>query len=274
MKFIGGIGMGKKVKVAMAQMTSKLGDIEYNLKKAEDFIKQAAAKGADIICFPELFATGYNMNILKDNIIDLSRKYYQIIFNRMSQLAKNNQIYLITSFVELIDDEKPYITAIIFDRDGRKVGSFYKTHLFNLEKKYFEKGREYPVFDVDFGKVGILICYDIGFPEAARTLCLKGAEIIFVPSAWRIQDENAWMLNIPSRALENQLFTVGVNRSGREGDLHLFGRSMVCNPMGEIVFQMDYDDDKVSIYDIDLDEIKKSRKWGYLKDRRPEIYQL
>lgn len=266
--------MSKKVKIAMAQMTSKLGDIEYNIRKAEDFIKQAAGKGADIICFPELFATGYNMNILKDNIISLSCKYHQIIFDKMSQAAKNNQINLIASFVDIKDDKKPYIMAMLFDRAGEKIGSFYKTHRFNLEKKYFEEGWKYPVFDVDFGKIGILICYDIGFPEAARTLCLKGAEIIFVPSAWRIEDENSWMLNFPSRALENQYFTVGVNRTGHEGNLHLFGRSMICNPLGEIIFQMDYDTDEVSIYEINLDEITKYRSWGYLKDRRPEIYQL
>jgi len=268
--------MSRKVKVAVGQLTSKLGDVRYNVKKAVQFIAQAADKGADIICLPELFATGYNLSILKDEVLTLSRKYAGFISDELSKAAGDNGIYVIAAYGEINEtDNKVYNAAVIFDRNGNKNGSFWKTHAFALEKDYFEVGSQYPIFDLDIGKVGILICYDVGFPEAARTLCLKGAEIIFVPSAWRVEDENAWLLNIPSRALENQLYTVGVNRSGREGDLHLFGKSMVCDPNGRVILQMDYDLDEIALCEIDLDEVEKCRLgWGYLKDRRPDIYQL
>jgi len=268
--------MSRKVKVALGQITSRIGDVEHNVKKAVEFIGQAANKGADIICLPELFATGYNLNILEDKVISLSREHVQFISDKMSKGAKDNNIYVIACFGEVKEtDNKVYNAAVLYDRSGDKLGSFHKTHGFGLEKKYFAEGWQYPVFNTTIGKVGILICYDAGFPEAARTLCLKGAEIIFIPAAWKVQDENSWLLNVPSRALENQLYTIGVNRSGHEGDLDLFGKSMVCNPYGEVIMQMDYDADEVAVCEIDLDEVEKCRcGGGYLEDRRPNIYQL
>lgn len=268
--------MSRKIKVALGQMTSQIGDVDYNIQRAVEFIGQAANEGADIICLPELFVTGYNMNILKEKIITLSRQYYEIAIEKLAKAAMDNSIYVIAPLAEINEEENlAYNTAVLFDRNGKKVGSFNKTHNFYLEKKYFTEGCEYPVFETDFGKIGILICYDVGFPEAARTLCLKGAEIIFIPAAWRKQDENAWLLNVPSRALENQLFTFGINRSGYEGDLHLFGRSMGCNPLGEVIIEMDYDTDEVGICEIDLDQVEEYRRnWGYLKDRKPKIYKL
>lgn len=268
--------MNRKVKVALGQIASRLGDVEYNVKKAGAFIAQASSKGADIICLPELYATGYNMSMLGDKVISLSREYEKFISDEMSKAARDNSIYVISSHGVVNEaDNRVYNAAVLFDRSGDKKGSFYKTHSFALEKDYFSEGCEYPVFDTDIGKIGIMICYDAGFPEAARTLCLKGAEMIFIPAAWRIQDENSWLLNIPSRALENQLYTVGVNRSGHEGDLHLFGKSMACNPFGEVIMQMDYDSDEVAVCEIDLDEVERCRSdLGYLADRKPKIYQL
>ena len=196
--------MSRKIKIALGQITSRLGDVEHNVKKAVEFIVQAADKGADIICMPELFATGYNLSILEDRAISLSRGYGQFISDQMSKAARDNGIYVIASFGTVNEiDNKVYNAALLFDRSGDKVGSFYKTHAFALEKKYFTEGWQYPVFNTAIGKIGILICYDAGFPEAARTLCLNGAEIIFIPAAWRVQDKNSWLLNVPSRALEN-----------------------------------------------------------------------
>ena len=268
--------MSRRVKVALGQITSRLGDVEHNVSKAEEFIAQAANKGADIICLPELFATGYNLNILKDMVVRLSRKYYRYIFDRMAKASKDNSIYVIASFGEVDErNNNVYNAALLFDHNGKKIGSYQKTHAFYLEKQYFTDGWKYPIFDTGVGKIGIIICYDAGFPETARSLCLKGAEMIFIPAAWRIQDENAWLLNVPSRALENQLYTFGVNRSGYEGELHLFGKSMACNPYGEIIMQMDYDADEVAVCEIDLDKVAECRSdWGYLKDRKPEIYQI
>jgi len=267
--------VGRKIKVALGQFTSKIGDISYNVAKAEKFIYQAADNGADIICLPELFATGYNLNILSDSIISLSKENYEFIYKRMSKAAKDNYINLIAPFANLDENNNLYNSAFFFNRNGELLETYNKTHSFGLEKNYFTEGKSLKVFDTDIGKVGILICYDVGFPETARTLCLKGAQMIFIPSAWRIQDENAWNLNIPSRALENSLYTFGINRSGHEGDLHLFGRSKACAPSGEVILQMDYDSDEAAVCEIDLDNIEEIRnRNGYLRDRKTELYQI
>lgn len=265
--------MSGKVKIALGQMAAKLGDVEYNVAKAKRFVAQAAEDGADIICLPELFATGYNMALLQQKMVSLSRTYYDYILEEISQSAGKHQIYVIAPVGVPKGSNEVYNGALLFDRNGSCAGRYYKTHAFSLEKEYFAEGNNYQVFATDFGKIGILICYDIGFPEAARNLCLQGAEIIFVPAAWREQDQFAWELNIPSRALENQLFTVGVNRCGTEGDLRFFGRSMICSPMGKVYIQVDCVTEGPVTYQIDLAEIAESRNHiGYLRDRKPEIY--
>lgn len=265
--------MGRPVRVAIAQFESIIGDVEQNIIKAESFIVDASNQAADIICFPELFATGYNLAILKDSIISLSRDYKVSIDSFFSQSAKKHNINIIAPIAYTDNDGKLFNSALLYDRSGKNIGKYNKIHAFNLEKKYFTAGNELPVFKTDFGMVGVIICYDVCFPETARSLTLKGSEIIFVPSAWRIQDENAWNLNIPSRALENQLFTVGVNRCGVEGELVLMGNSMICNPIGEVIARMDYKTSGVLVYQIDLDDVTKWRdQWSYLKDRKPEVY--
>jgi len=263
-----------KIKIALAQFESKIGDVEQNIDKFIRSVEYASKNGADIICFPELFATGYNLNILKRDIEELSQRYYDRLVKVIQETAIKNSIYIIAP-IGIPKEEKLYNGAIFVDSNGKVIGEYNKTHSFYLEKAFFNEGEEFKVFNTELGRIGILICYDIGFPEAARSLCLKGADIIFVPSAWRIQDENSWLLNIPSRALENQLFTVGINRYGIEGDLHLFGGSMVCNPYGDVVCKMPNDIDSIEVFEIDYNEIKDARsEIGYLNDRKPNIYGI
>lgn len=266
--------MNRKVNVGIIQFESKLGEVKYNVNKAVGLIEDAAKKGANIICLPELFATGYNLNILKEKSAELSIKYYDYTMEEMSKAAKDNKVYLLASFGEIRDMPGiVYNSTILFDDNGNKVGSFAKSHLWALDRLYFKEGSDYPVFDTKYGKIGVVICYDVGFPESVRNLCLNGAEIVFIPAAWRIQDEDMWDLNIPQRALENILFTVGVNRVGMEDDLHLFGKSRVCNPRGTIISELPMDKEVVEVVSIDLDDINKFRtEISYLRDRKPQIY--
>jgi predicted amidohydrolase len=118
-----------------------------------------------------------------------------------------------------------------------------------------------------------MVCYDAGFPEAARSLALSGAEIIFCPSAWRVEDTDMWDLNIAQRALENQLFTVGVNHGGMEGDLNLFGKSKICGPRGHVISECPAEKEVVQVVEIDLDEETAFRRdCAYLRDRNPRAY--
>ncbi|MDD3840025.1 MAG: carbon-nitrogen hydrolase [Clostridia bacterium] len=266
--------LARKVNIGIAQMESKLGDVKYNTGRAVELITEAADKGADIVCLPELFSTGYNLSILKERIAELGLKYFDYTFSEISNAAKQNKVFVIAPFAEKRDlPGVLFNSAIVFDDGGNMIGSFAKSHLWALDRLYFKEGSSYDIFDTKFGKLGIIICYDAGFPEACRTLCLKGAEIVFIPAAWRIQDEDMWDLNVSQRALENILFTVGVNRVGMEGDLHLFGKSKVCNPRGTIIAELPKDKEMVEVVTIDLDDIDKFRtEISYLRDRKPFIY--
>lgn len=268
--------MGKKnVNIGIIQFDGKIGQVEHNVNKAVEAIKKAAEKGANIVCLPELFSTGYNFDILGDQMGPLSLEYFDLTVEKMSSAAKEYQVYVIAPFSEKRDLEGIlYNSAIVFDDEGNRIGSFAKTHLFAKERLYFREGSDYPVFDTKYGKFGIAICYDIGFPESCRSLCLNGAELVFMPSAWRVQDKDMWDLNVPQRALENLFFTIGVNRVGIEGDLHLFGNSKVCNPRGQIIAELPQDEERVEVVTIDLNEINKFRsQLSYLRDRKPDIYK-
>lgn len=266
--------MSKEVNIGIIQFEAKLADVEHNVEKAVDMIKEAADKGANIVCLPELFSTGYNLRILKEKSAELSIEYYDYTMKRMSEAAKENEVYLLASFGEIRDMPGiVYNSTILFDDQGNEQGSFAKSHLWALDRLYFKEESDYPVFDTKYGKIGVVICYDVGFPESVRSLCLEGAEIVFVPSAWRIQDEDMWDLNLPQRALENILFTVGVNRVGKEEDLHMFGKSKVCDPRGKVIAELPMDEEVVEVITIDLDEINKYRtEISYLRDRKPQIY--
>lgn len=262
------------VNIGIIQFESKIGDIEYNVYKAMDMIEKNANQGADIVCLPELFSTGYNFNILGEKFNKISLDFFDFTFEMMSKAAKNNGVYLIAPFSEKRDLEGIiYNSAIVFDDEGVSLGSFGKTHLWAQERSFFKEGSDYPIFNTKFGKFGIAICYDIGFPESCRSLCLKGAEFVFMPSAWRIEDMDMWELNVPQRALENIFFTIGVNRVGKEGDLHMFGKSKVCNPRGEIISELPMDKETTSVVKIDLNDLNKYRaQISYLRDRKPNIY--
>lgn len=266
--------MSRIVNIGIVQMDSKLGDAPYNTDHAKSLIDIAVKAGANIICLPELFATGYNLSVLKDNVVKLSIQYYEQICQEISDIAKHNKVYIIAPFGEKGEvSGVVYNSALLFDDEGKMMGSFAKTHLWALERLYFKEGSRYPVFETKYGKIGIMICYDAGFPEACRSLCLKGAEIVFVPAAWRKQDKDMWDLNLRQRSLENLLFTVGVNRVGVEEDLHLFGGSKICNPRSEVICELPIDKEDVTVFSIDLDEVVDQRiQIPYLRDRKPWLY--
>jgi predicted amidohydrolase len=267
--------MDKKVKIGIVQFESKLGDVEFNINKAVGMIEELASQGADIVCLPELFATGYDLIELKDSILDLSVEYYEIIKKAMSESAKKNEIYLIAPFGEIKKGKTGvYNSAFVFDEDGNCMGSYAKSHLWGMEKSFFEEGNNLPVFETRFGKIGILICYDAGFPEPSRVMCLKGAEILFYPAAWREEEEDVWELNIRQRALENVIFTCGVNRFDPSNKTKLFGGSKISNPRGRIIHDLPRNEEATGVFEINLDEIGYYRnEINYLGDRKPFMYK-
>ena len=266
--------MSRKVKIGMIQLQSKLGDVKHNVNHAIDKIKEAAEQGAQIVCLPELFATGYDLTQLKEEIIDMSAKNYKYIKDEMSRAAKEHGVYLIAPFGEVRDEPGiVYNSALFFDDEGELLGSFAKSHLWALDRLYFREGTDYPVFDTKYGKVGILICYDAGFPEASRVLMTKGAELVFYPSAWRVEDEDIWDLNMRQRALENVYFSVGVNSYDPSETTKLFGKTKICNPRGKVLEELPKNEEALSVFEIDMDEVQSQRNdISYLRDRKPHHY--
>lgn len=268
--------MERQFKIALVQYQSVLGDLQKNAGRAVEMVREAAAKGAKIVCFPEMFNTGYNFQLIGDGFHNCGETIDGHTITRLQKVAKECACYVIAP-ITLEKKVKGvfYNAAVVIDDEGVVLGDYSKHHLWAAERYYFHAGEDIPVFDTKYGKIGVMICYDAGFPETARVLTLKGAELIFMPSAWRIQDWDMWNLNIPQRALENTLYVAGVNRFGHEDDLYMFGNSKVADWRGRIIAESKEEKEEIVYAEIDLDQLTKARlDIHYLKDRRPDSYKL
>lgn len=268
--------MERQFKIALVQYQSVLGDLQKNADRAVEMVREAAAKGAKIVCFPEMFNTGYNFQLIGDGFHNCGETIDGHTITRLQKVAKECACYVIAP-ITLEKKVKGvfYNAAVVIDDEGVVLGDYSKHHLWAAERYYFHAGEDIPVFDTKYGKIGVMICYDAGFPETARVLTLKGAELIFMPSAWRIQEWDMWNLNIPQRALENTLYVAGVNRFGHEDDLYMFGNSKVADWRGRIIAESKEEKEEIVYAEIDLDQLTKARlDIHYLKDRRPDSYKL
>lgn len=268
--------MERQFKIALVQYQSVLGDLQKNADRAVEMVREAAAKGAKIVCFPEMFNTGYNFQLIGDGFHNCGETIDGHTITRLQKVAKECACYVIAP-ITLEKKVKGvfYNAAVVIDDEGVVLGDYSKHHLWAAERYYFHAGEDIPVFDTKYGKIGVMICYDAGFPETARILTLKGAELIFMPSAWRIQDWDMWNLNIPQRALENTLYVAGVNRFGHEDDLYMFGNSKVADWRGRIIAESKEEKEEIVYAEIDLEQLTKARlDIYYLKDRRPDSYKL
>lgn len=264
----------QNVKVALIQFESVLGNTTENTLWAEKCCEEAAAQGNDIICLPEMFSTGYNLDLIGEKIPYMAQKVEGETVTALRKITKKWGCCIIAPIV--LEKELrgiAYNSAVVIE-DGRILGVYDKNHLWAQEKFFFRMGADYPIFQTKYGKIGVMICYDAGYPEAARILALRGAEIIFCPAAWRAQDIYMWDLNLRQRALENNCFVAGVNRFGREGELYLCGESKVIDPMGKIIAQLQEEAAGTLYAELDMNEIEKSRAYlMYLQNRRPEQYE-
>lgn len=269
--------MTRPVSIALGQHDCVHGDVAANLATIEGLIRDAAADGADIICLPELGTTGYRQDLMGERLFDLAEPIDGPSSRRIGKLAAELGIWVILPLIE--QGPMPGVvfnSVVLIGRDGRVHGSYRKNHAYHTEGHYFAAGNRMPVFDTDFGRIGIMICYDMGLPEVARILTLQGAEIIFVPSAWRQEDEDVWDINIACRALENRLFLAAVNRVGTEGrTLTMMGKSTIAGPRGETRVQATRFAPDLVIGTVDLDEVVRARtEIPYLRSRKPATYAL
>ncbi|HHR5804630.1 TPA: nitrilase-related carbon-nitrogen hydrolase [Providencia alcalifaciens] len=266
-----------RVKVALAQFNSELGNKTGNLQRMAQLCEQAASQGAKLICFPELATTGYRGDLLSTKLWDLSDFEGSETDCLFSQLASRLDITIVSGFAERGERLGEVYNAVGVWNPGCEniSGVFRKVHAFGIEKQWFKSGDSFPVFETPIGKIGVMICYDMGFPEVARILTLQGAELLIEPSAWCIQDRDMWDINTACRALENGTHLLAVNRWGHEEDLHLFGGSKIVGPRGQVLCEASCESEALLVGEIDFRLQAHTRlNVPYLRDRKPLNYGL
>lgn len=266
--------------VAAAQMHSAVNDRDGNLRHAAELIGEAAAKGAQLVVLPELFGVDYMAFSQRDPaLFQRAEPMDGPTVTAMAAAAKQHGVWVIPTFFEKALAGVCYDTAVLINPDGAVVGKYRKTHIALMsspeagqEKYFFAPGNHLPVFDTPFGKLGILICYDRGFPEAWRALTLQGAEIIAVPITTTDEDGFAEMAR--TRCFENGVVGIFVNRVGQEDWKHFFGGSLIVGPRGDVLAQAG-GEEAVLTATVDLGSIEPTRmRMPYLRDRRPDLYGI
>jgi beta-ureidopropionase len=251
--------------------------------KHVELIAKAAADGAEVTCLQEIFHGPYFCAEQDPKWYATAEPEDGPLVTRMQDVAKSHNMVLVVPWFEEAQTGVYYNSAVVIERDGAIAGKYRKTHIPHVgpcfwEKFYFKPGNlGYPVFDTSVGKVGLIICYDRHFPEIGRALGLKGAEIVFNPSATvESLSKYLWELEQPAHAVANGYWIAAINRVGTEEPLSsakFYGSSYFCDPRGQIVAQASDSEDEVLVHDIDLDMIREVRNtWQFLRDRRPELY--
>ena len=278
------------VKVAGIQMSCS-SDKEANLNKTIERIKEAAAKGAQIVCTQELFTSLYFCDEENYDNFKLAESIPGTTTERLSSLAAELNVVIIASLFEKRAQGIYHNTTAVLDADGTYMGKYRKMHIPDdpsyYEKFYFTPGDlGYKVFKTKYATIGILICWDQWYPEAARITSLMGAEILFYPTAigWATDQDaatnneqyNAWQTIQRSHAVANGVHVVSVNRVGfeQDGRMKFWGGSFVSNPFGNLIYKASHENEEVFTADIDIEKTDRYRThWPFMRDRRIDSYE-
>lgn len=254
------------MKVALVQEAPILNVPETNLVLIENYVSEAAKAHTDLVIFPEMFVTGYSISA------EFRATYrHELYLESLQYMAGTYKLWLVLGYPERAGDGQLYNTAAIISPKGI-IGRYRKVHLFGAEVTMFSPGHSFPVFDTPWGRMGLLICYDIEFPEAARILALRGAQLIIVPTANMIPWQEYQILYTRVRAMENGVFVAVANRVGKEGQVTFCGGSAVAGPDGKWVIEP-ADVNGLLIGDIDLAICSDiPQEVQYLSQRRPDAY--
>lgn len=248
--------------VSILQMPVKIGERAINMETAEKMTACAMSvpQKPDVLVMPEMWDIGFYPKNLAESADYLGNEGKAFL----SALAKKYHVNIVGGSISEKNDTKIHNHAYIFNREGQEVADYIKTHLFSHagENKRFAAGNELSVFELDGIKCGIIICYELRFPELARTLAMKGIEILFIPAAWPLKRADHWDTLIKARAIENQFFVTAVNT---------FGHSVIVNPWGETISE-EISENIISA-SIDMAQIAEVRNSiNVYNDRRPELY--
>ena len=260
------------MKIACAQMNVRLGDPAYNFAHAEELVRKAAAEGADVVMLPETWNLGF---FPRENLSELADQNGEKVQRLFGTLAREAHVNIVAGSAATVRGEKVFNTAYVFDREGACVAAYDKTHLFTPmgEHEYFTPGDHLCTFTLDGVKCGLIICYDLRFPELTRSLVLQGADLLFVPAEWPAVRMLHWQTLNRARAIENQIFLACCNGCGMAGETVYGGHSAVYDPWGELLAEAD-DREEIILADCDFsikEQIRNSI--NVFRDRRPELYK-
>jgi N-carbamoylputrescine amidase len=277
-----------KVKVGLVQMSCTANKAD-NLAKAIAKIYETAESGAQIICLQELFTSLYFCDVEDHDNFALAEAIPGPSTDALSKVAAELGVVIIASLFEKRAQGVYHNTTAVLDADGTYLGKYRKMHIPDdpgfYEKFYFTPGDlGYKVFKTKFATIGVLICWDQWYPEAARITALMGAEILFYPTAigWALtQDEatnveqyNAWQTIQRGHAVANGVHVIGINRVGEEAGVKFWGGSFISNPFGTVLYQASADEEENIVHELDLDKTDYYRThWPFLRDRRIDSYQ-
>lgn len=260
----------KDLKISLIQMSVKPGKPQENRENAVRMINHAAEQKPDILVLPEMWTTAYQL----ETISEICDHEGMPTLDLMSKQAKAININIVAGSYASMENTKVFNTAYVLDRKGNNIAKYEKIHLFKLmeEHKYIESGFSHCIFELEGIKCGIIICYDLRFPELIRKLALEGIKLLFVPAQWPAARLDHWTTLLKARAIENQIFVVAVNRAGEHLKDEFMGGSMIINPWGEIIAEGDYKEQIINA-NIDLSMIDVAKaKIDILGDRVPEVY--
>jgi predicted amidohydrolase len=268
--------MTEKITIALGQISCQVGNKRRNLETMERRVKQAKKTGAELVVFPELSLTGYTV---RDRAYELAEPVPKgDSVREIERVAKNEDVHIVFGAIERSAGTGAVLhnSAVLVGPKGY-LGKYRKmylpTHSVFEEKRYFRPGYQADVFDTEVGKIGMIVCYDIYFPEITRLLCLKGANLVTCISASPSVRRGFFETLTAARAIENGVFLAYVNLAGIEDGLQFWGGSRIIAPSGSIISQAKYDVDDIIHATIDYSDMNRVRAWvPTLRDLRPEIF--
>ena len=297
-KFHREVGLPEAFRVGLIQMAC-CPDAEANVRRAVEFVREAADRGAQVICLPELFRTQYFCQREDVTLFDLAEPVPGPTTQRLAEVAREKRVAVVASVFEKRAPGVCHNTAAMLDSDGTLRGIYRKMHIpddpLYYEKFYFTPGDlGFKAFDTEFGRVGTLICWDQWYPEGARLTALQGAHVLCYPTAigWHPAEKeqygpaqlDAWRTIQRAHAIANGVYVAVVNRVGHESGnalgrpaagpgLEFWGNSFLCDPFGQVIAEAPADREEILIGEIDLKRMEDVRRnWPFLRDRRIDSY--
>lgn len=270
--FIINTGKGISMLIAVAQINLEPGNKSKTIETISQYVEKASKKNVELIVFPEMCDTGYDMSIVSEESSSRDDNTYQ----RISMLSKKHNINIAIGLSDKRGSDI-FNTLSVFGKDGNIISQYDKIHLFTgdpvREQDILSFGKNVVTFTLNNFTIGLQVCYDIRFPELSRKIILNGANLLVISAAWPKVRKEHWTSILKTRAIENQCYIAASNRTGTDAGISFAGNSMIISPLGEILESLSDDDENFIFANIDIQEVMETRKnLSVFNDRREDIY--